>query len=148
MTNAVNIAKLGSGPAFYATASAATSLASSTYVKIGFDTVTFDTASCFSTVNNRFTPTVAGYYQVSAGVQYNGTSTTTGFVLLALYKNGSSAGTGSNLITAIQYAIPNTTALVYLNGTTDYIEIYAYHSQGSTQTISGQFFQAALVRGA
>lgn len=138
----------GNGPAFYATASAATSVASSTYVKIGFNTITFDTASCFDTTNNRFVPNVAGYYQVNAGIQYNGTSTTSGFALVSLAKNGSVYAGGQNLITAIQYAIPSTSGLVYLNGTTDYVEVFGYQSQGSTQTMSGQFFQAALIRSA
>ena len=132
-------------PLFHATASSATSLSTSTYVKIGFDTKTFDTANCFSTSNNRFTPNVPGYYQISAAVQYNGTSTTTGFVFFNIYKNGSGILVG-NLITAIQYAIPAASGLVYCNGTTDYIEIYAYQSQGSTQTITGMWFQGSLIR--
>jgi len=134
------------GPAFYTSASAATSVASSAYVKIGFNTVTFDTASCFDTTNNRFVPNVAGYYQINAGIQYNGPSTTSGFALISLGKNGSVYTGGQNLITAIQYAIPSTSGLIYLNGTTDYVEIYGYQSQGSTQTMSGQFFQGFLAR--
>lgn len=147
MTNAVNVAALGSGPALYASASTTTSLPSSTYVKILFDTKQFDTANCFNTSTYRYTPNVAGYYQVTAALQYNGTSTTTGFVFLSVYKNGNSYITG-NLITALQFAIPITTTLVYCNGTTDYLEIYGYQSQGSTQTVTGQYFQAVLVRGA
>ena len=135
-------------PAFYTSASAATSVASSTYVKIGFNTITFDTANYFDTTNYRFTPLVAGYYQINAGIQYNGPSSTTAFALISLAKNGNVYTGGQNLITAIQYAIPSTSGLIYLNGSTDYVEIFGYQSQGSTQTMSGQFFQGCLLRGA
>ena len=137
----------GNQPLFYAGSSAATSVSSSTYVKMNFALEYYDTNNCYDPSTSTFTPNVAGYYQVNAAMQYNGPSTTTGFVFPALTKNGSIFLTGA-LITAIQYAIPVFSGLVYCNGTTDYLELYAYQSQGSTQTISGQWFQAVLVRAA
>lgn len=138
----------GNGPAFSASASAGQSLTSSVLTKISFNTEQFDTNSNYdSATNYRFTPTVAGYYQISAAVQYSGTSTTTGFVQTQLYKNGT-AYSGGILITAIQYAIPAYSVLVSMNGSSDYVEIYAQQSQGTTQTVTGQFFTGFMVRSA
>ena len=138
----------GNMPAFYATASANQTIASSTLTKIQFNTKQFDTNTNFdATTNYRFTPTVAGYYQISAGIQYAGTSSVTAFTQCQFYKNGSSLSQGA-LITAIQYAIPITSMLVYFNGSTDYIEVYAQQSQGISQIVSGQFFTGAMVRAA
>ena len=135
-------------PAFYVSASGGQSLVSSTLTKISFNTKTFDTNTNFDAATNyRFTPTVAGYYQISAAVQYGGTSTTSGFVQTQIYKNGS-AYSGGILITAIQYSIPAYSVLMYLNGSSDYVEVYAQQSQGTTQTVTGQFFTGAMVRSA
>jgi hypothetical protein len=59
----------GTGPAFsvYSTANQVT--ATVTYTKIQLNTENFDTNNNFdSTTNYRFTPTVAGYYQISGAV--------------------------------------------------------------------------------
>jgi hypothetical protein len=39
--------------------------------KITFTSEDFDTASCYDTTTSRFTPTVAGYYQINARVRPN-----------------------------------------------------------------------------
>lgn len=135
----------GTGPSFYVTPSASQTIASSTYVKVQFNTESFDTNNNYDTANYRFTPTVAGYYQINASVQYGGSSTTSGFIHVTIYKNGSAVG-GGNLITALQYAIPAYSTLVYMNGSTDYLEVYTQHSQGSNQSVTGSSFSGFLVR--
>lgn len=146
--NSVATGVAGTGPAFSAYHSVNQSIGSSTWTKITFNTEEFDTANCFdSTTNNRFTPTVAGYYQVNAQVQPNDAYTG---VAVAIYKNGSvfkygnfylSASTGGSVVSS----------LIYLNGTTDYIECYAAFT-GSAQLVAGgpafSYFQAFLARSA
>lgn len=138
----------GTGPAFSAYQSTGTSTPTATFTKLAFQTEEFDTASCFdSTTNYRFTPNVAGYYQINGCVQA-GLSTQ----LITIYKNGSeyrrgnqSGAGGYNVQTLVS-------ALVYLNGTTDYIELYWYQASGTTQTSTavsnGTYFQGFLVRAA
>jgi len=60
----------GNMPAFLVYPSASsTNLTSSTWTKIVFNTEVFDTNNNFdSTTNYRFTPTVAGYYQINLQV--------------------------------------------------------------------------------
>jgi len=142
---ATNVA--GTGPAFSAYQNSATTLATSTYTKIAFQVKEFDTANAYdNTTNYRFQPTVAGYYQVNAGMQISsGTSNET---LLTLYKNGSSYKYGTDLIGTTIYGI-TISALVYLNGSTDYIEIFGYNGAVSRSTVpfsQGTYFQAAMIR--
>ena len=119
-------------PAFSAYKSSNQTVSSNTWTKITFDTEEFDTNSNFA--SSRFTPTVAGYYQINAAIYfaYNGSGYTT--VETRLYKNGSSFKNGTQ-----SYADPykanawcfTTAVLVYLNGSTDYVEMYA-NTSGTT----------------
>ena len=137
------------GPAFSAYQSVQQTISAATATKLQLQSEEFDTANCFDNVTNyRFTPNVAGYYQVSGGE-------TIGTVacghLLAIYKNGIAfkrifASTGGAL-TDSAYG----SCLIYLNGSTDYIELYVQYL-GSTNTISASptntYFQASMVRSA
>lgn len=135
----------GTGPAFSAYQSTAQPFTINTPVKIQFQTKEFDTSTSFdNTTNYRFTPTVAGYYQISSGFTYTTGSQANN---LSIYKNGSqNKALASN--SSAQGAFGS--ALVYLNGSTDYIEIFA--TIGSTQSsltgASYTYFQAFLARSA
>jgi len=128
------------------------SISNATYTKVQINTEEWDTASCFdSTTNYRFTPTVAGYYQVSGSVNYDPAAS--GKFFCIIYKTGVAfkGGTGVPFI-ATQYLSAAVSALVYLNGSTDYVELYTYQSSGGALTLYDSqtftFFQAALVRSA
>jgi len=137
----------GNGPTFRATASTTTTLSANTWTRVNYATETWDTNNNFA--SNRFTPTVAGYYQINATFG-EGLSTSTMNFYIAVYKNGSE-------FTKMQYVTANSwytnipiSCLVYCNGSTDYIEIYAFTSSGYTNTASGatNWFDGALVRAA
>lgn len=121
----------GTGPAFSAYInSAAQSLSLATWTKITFNTEEFDTASCFDTTNYRFTPNVAGYYQVNACLFFDWSGSQFTDAAGAIYKNGS-AVKRINQYGYGGYGMGNVSALIYMNGTTDYLEIYGYISGGS-----------------
>jgi hypothetical protein len=134
----------GTGTAFSAYQSSGQSLTANTITKIQLQTEEFDTDNCFDNVTNyRFTPNVAGYYQVNGA--FSGPDRT--YYVIYIYKNGvavrnSNAGNGTTSVGG------SVSALVFLNGTTDYIELYALC--GNTITSSaGQaniYFQASLAR--
>jgi hypothetical protein len=139
----------GNGPAFSAYAGTTTTLTANTDVKVAFNTELFDTANCFS--SSRFTPNVAGYYIANVCLQVNYWS---GIIFSAIvYKNGSAYQNG-------QTAYPQSTGgvrasistLVYLNGTTDYIEGYGYqYATSSNNDVAASInstFSACLVRSA
>lgn len=139
----------GNGPAFSAYQNSATSLTSLTATKLQFQAEEYDTANCFdSSTNYRFTPNVAGYYLVNGAFRIGTAST--GLVLW-LYKNGSAYKELSYLpATAGSTAVAGG-AQVYLNGTTDYIELYAQQNAATQNSVTGSattYFQAALVRSA
>ena len=135
------------GPAFSAYKSATQSLSAATNTKIVFQAEEFDTNSCFDTSTSRFTPTVSGYYQVTSCVS----PLAGAYSNVAIYKNGSLAKEGVQTSGGGDYLYKATVnALVYCNGSTDYLEIYAYGGSANTLTASstGNFFQAAMVRAA
>jgi len=132
---ATNVA--GNGPAFSAYSSANTSISSGVFTKVPFAIEEFDTNSNYDTSTYRFTPTVAGYYQINSGVYVYTTGATTSIRSILLYKNGGSYKRGSNFVTTP----PNEILLIlscvaYCNGTTDYLEVYTYDN-GTTPTIYG-----------
>lgn len=134
-------------PAFRAYRSGNQTISANVTTKVAFNAETFDTNSNYDpTTNFRFTPTVAGYYQINSTVAF-----TTGSGQLALYKNGSNYQTGLEVTynASLGGHIP-INDLVYLNGSTDYVEIYVYLTSGTTIS-SGETntsFSASMVRSA
>jgi hypothetical protein len=129
-------------PAFRAYSSAVTSIAP-TATKVDLQTEDFDTANAFS--SSRFTPQVAGYYQFYAAVQF----ATGNFVCRAvLYKNGAAAAFGGAVVGAATSV--TVSSLFYLNGTTDYVELFALSgtAQNTAQGSAITYMSGALVRAA
>ena len=142
-------------PAFSAYPSATGSIANITPTKVACNTEDFDTNSNFdSTTNYRFTPTVAGYYHISGSVGVYGFSAGSGQVVSYLYKNGSNYAQGARIpITGTSYEPQCPISIVmYLNGSTDYVELWAYQSSGGSATIDNgrlyTYFTGAMVRSA
>ena len=135
-----------SGPAFSA-GGGNISTSANTKTKIPYTSTTFQANTTFDTTNYRFLPNIAGYYQINGSVQYQGTSSTSNYAQVLLYKNGTQYAQGA-LIPALQYVIPTYSDVVYLNGSTDYVEIWAQQSYGASQTIAGIVFSGCFLRGA
>ena len=115
-----------SGPAFSAYLANTQTVTASTTTKVNFDTELFDTNNNFA--SSRFTPTMAGYYQVNAAIQFLGTTNSS----ISIYKTGSNYQQG--VYTGINGGNPVLTisSLVYCNGSTDYIEIYGNNASGTS----------------
>jgi len=140
----------GNGPAFSVYLASSQNFPSGTFTKIQFNAKEFDTNNNFDiTTNYRFTPTVAGYYQIN--LNFGISSYQTGERTMGIYKNGSLYKQFSD-ITATSIYVISGSCLVYLNGSTDYIEGWGYQNSGSTgasytgNTITTM--QGALVRSA
>ena len=115
--------------------SANQSVSSNVWTKISVDTITVDTQGAFDSVNNRFVAKQAGVYIVN-GLVYANTSTP-GIQGVRIYKNG---------VFVTGYVMSNVdngelaiSTCVYLNGTTDYVELWGYTSNG-TQFYGGSTF--------
>jgi hypothetical protein len=101
-------------------------LSSATWTKVTFDTELFDTNGNFA--SSRFTPTVAGQYYFCADLHhYNSASGATTIRNTALYKNGSAhTQTLRTENNSAGYTIKvEVSAIIEMNGTTDYVEVYA-----------------------
>jgi hypothetical protein len=149
---AANVA--GTGPAFSVYLSANQTVASGVITKVALNTEEFDTANAFdSTTNYRFQPAVAGYYMLTAHIGASASTAGTVFVPY-IYKNGSAYKVGQSYIPPSGSSSMNgsITALVYLNGTTDYVELWGNNTGSGTNTFSGgastTWFQGAMVRAA
>jgi len=140
------------GPAFSAYLSSNQSIGSGSLAKMQCNTEEFDTNNNYdNSTNYRFTPTVAGYYQVSGGAELRYTSGSLSS-FICIYKNGSAFKFGSNTMNTNVYQQVTVSALIYLNGSTDYVEMYAQQNSGGSANIGGNqntsYFQAAMVRAA
>ena len=133
----------GSLPTFSAYDTTTQSINANVYTKITFTSENWDSDSAFA--SSRFTPQTAGYYSVSAMIGANfGTAEDTYW---QVYKNGASWQMGSLLkTTGNNYASGH--ILVYLNGSTDYIEIYGSSSNNATigGTAATRYFAAIGIR--
>ena len=139
----------GNMPAFSAYGTAFQSVASSTFVKMAFNTKDFDTNSNYDTSTYRFTPTVGGYYQINATISAG--TAVTGAVQIAIYKNGSIYSYGTNIPNANLGPNAVVSNVVFCNGSTDYIEIYGYQTSGGSINLgsggSTYKFSGCLLRG-
>jgi len=115
---ALAVGVAGNGPAFSAYNSGNQTVTASVDTKVTLDTESFDTNNNFA--SSRFTPTVAGYYQFNGGVYCTSVSR----VLAMLYKNGVIFCFGTDYVTSTGEQRSRVSTMVYLNGTTDYVELY------------------------
>jgi hypothetical protein len=137
----------GNGPAFSAYASGTTSVSNATWTKVNYATEDFDTNNNFA--SSRFTPTVAGYYQITCSSNLATSNNT----LVSIYKNGASNaamnGTGTLALIDSGGIISK---LIYFNGSSDYVEVYVYQNTGgpinSQANQLSSWFTGSLVRAA
>ena len=128
-------------PAFKAFRSAADgdgqqAISDNTLTKIQFDEVAYDIGGYFDTSNNRYLPLIAGYYHIVLSAQL-GNLVDTDDVIVRLVKNGNTDTEDGGLESQVRLHIQGvtnedlfattlpTTTVVYMNGTTDYLEGYA-----------------------
>jgi len=123
-----------SGPTFRAyRATSVQSLTINTATKIAFNAEDWDTDSCFdSTTNYRFTANKAGYYEFNTNISFD-TAGTVGRNRLWFYKNGAEFTRLVDGPTPQAYGIMSGSALIYLNGTTDYVEVYMQLGAATTR---------------
>lgn len=127
-----------------------TGIATGTYTKIALSTLDFNVGNAFDVTTNRFSPSVAGYYDVSAQVVVeipNGT-----YVGIAIRKNGGAYvanATASVAVPALLHAFAQINDIVYLNGTTDYLDVLGAQFTGSSRSFNGRsdftYFSASRI---
>jgi hypothetical protein len=122
-----------------------------TFTKVQLNTEEFDTNNCFdSSTNYRFTPTVAGYYQINGAINAESSTGLITRCIASIYKNGAEFKRGSDINASAAF-ISVVNSLIYFNGTTDYVELYAFISATSA-VVAGSaaltYFNGSMVRAA
>ena len=147
----------GTGPAFRVSLASNQTVSSTVSTKVTLTTEAFDTANAFnntgSTVGTApaysFNPQIAGYYQINATVGAESTSSLS-YNYIQIRKNG-----GNDTISIYApYISTNSYAsiccLMFLNGTTDYVELYSELAGTGTLRVLGgvTHLSGSLVRAA
>ena len=98
----------------------------------------------YNTANGRFTPQVAGYYQFNAALRV--ASGTNAEKVIILAKNDTELHSGVSSAGSNVY-VSTVSAVIYLNGTTDYVDVRVYSDLAltSTTTSTTSYFQGFLI---
>jgi hypothetical protein len=131
----------GTGPAFSAYLTGAQFVTTNVSTKVTLNTKEFDTASCFNNTGSTvggipayaFMPNVAGYYQFSAQLGGNATGVQTQ-VEARILKNGVIVSDANIYLStgALNNCYVTASKLLYLNGSTDYVEFYGLVQAANT----------------
>jgi hypothetical protein len=114
----------------------------------------FDPQNWWNASTYQLTPTIAGYYNIFVGVWLDNPGVTNNQANIQVRKNGNSFVIVQNPLNNVTGQAFEASKIVYLNGTTDYIEFTIF--QGSTGSInilqgtangSGTWFSASLIVG-
>jgi hypothetical protein len=129
------------GPVWSVYTNTATATSTSVYVKIQYNLTEFDTDSSLDAANSRIKPTKAGYYKITLTVALSQTGNGGLTNYFALYKNGAAIRRTDALV---NYGAGYTdtmqiNTIVYMNGTTDYLEGWftSNNSTSATTVITG-----------
>lgn len=119
-----------------ATQSAATAIANATATILTYDAEAFDTLSEFSNGTGVFTAKNAGYYRIVGGAKSASVAWDVGERWeVRIYKNGTEYAAGN--YDRADAAVTNqrssyVSALVFMNGTTDTVDLRIIHNQGAS----------------
>ena len=130
-------------PSFRAVRTSNQAIADATTTKVQLDVETFDTNSNFdSATNYRFTPTVAGKYQINAAIRmaFDVGDITTQWII-TIFKNGAlhSKVEQHNPIASVENSL-TISDLISFNGTTDYVELYVHQASGGSRNLVGNSY--------
>jgi hypothetical protein len=139
----------GNGPAFVASRIGPQSLAATAVsYELVVSTEEYDTNSNYDPATGRFTPTIAGFYQVNGSCFVNATTVTGGGIQIR--KNGVTTLSEDYFYNTAQSGAPrfSVSTLVYLNGSTDYVSLFAASVGTSAWVAALMYFSGFLARAA
>ena len=141
-------------PSFSATHSNTALASSNTWTLVPFSTEVMDNGGCYNPASGqyKFTPAVAGYYQVSSVVNWYASNGNVTNVSVALYKNGSEyisfRSTGYTSNQSAYYVGSSTySGILYLSAS-DYLQVYwasAYSSTAPSTNGLGAFSATKVI---
>ena len=112
----------------------------------------YDTNGWWDPTTRKFTPTIAGYYNLSLGAWLADPGTTTGQTNIQILVNSSSIALSQSPLNNGQGQGLFISKIAYLNGSTDYAHFTIYQSSGGSKNVqqgtasgSGTWFNAILL---
>jgi hypothetical protein len=147
VTGILPVANGGTGvssiPKFRVKQSSDQSIANASGITVQFNDKTasgaFDIGGYFNTTNYRYVPLVAGYYFFASTVTIK--SATPDYVIIFIRKNGATIyrnlGMESNAANA--HVPAHVSGIIYMNGSTDYIDVQVQHNVGSNANTNSNF---------
>ena len=135
--------KIETNPSFRAFLSANMATAHGAFTKVTFDVVTHDIGGNFDVSNNRYQPTIPGYYRFFMK-QYVGSAVDVYAILSLIYKNGLGYQSGGIYARMQQNGLSNddmyastvdVSEVFYMDGD-DYVEGYVYQASEDGQACS------------
>ena len=123
--------------------------------KVQWQTVELDSLSAWDSSNNRYTPTVAGYYLCGGALRVSLSNVVERYRCW-ISKNGGSSNDNNSIHVGLQHtsdtiensSVPLPTGLLEMNGSSDYIEVYFNSDEDATlhdSTFAKSYFFAQLV---
>jgi hypothetical protein len=125
-----------SGNVFSTGQTTAQSIPNSALTKINLGVIIFDPLSQLVNTNSRFQPKTAGFYQVNGSVRF-GSSNLVGDREAQVLKNGLAVIQGVATAPRADGGQTSVTVsgVVYMNGTTDYLELFCYQNSGGALSL-------------
>ena len=126
-------------PYFFAYLGSDTSLSNNTVTKAPINTEVIDSDGCYdNSTNYRFTPTTSGKYFVYGSARLNSNGGRTYAARTQITKNGSNVvGSQWNWHDSTSYtALPTVSAIVDMNGSSDYLELQVFMEWHTSQTLT------------
>ena len=108
-------------------------LTNGNWTKVNFDGENYHAKTSFDTTNHRFTPVLAGYYQVDASVSLSSLVSFKAYGLAIYVTGGLKSQSFSHAASTDEFSV-DIHDRVYLNGVSDYIEIYV-KSKSNSNTV-------------
>lgn len=135
------------GPVFFVGRSTDQAISNAIDTVVLFNSITFDITTAYASASGRFQPAVAGYYQINANLLLSGSGISAGSG--TILKNGGGfarMGTLFVTFTGLPFALSGS-CVVYLNGSTDYVQISAYITAASSNAVlAASTFSGHLIR--
>jgi hypothetical protein len=136
-------------PSYSVYLSSSQSINDITFTKVQLNTENFDTNSNYDNATNyRFTPTVAGKYIITVKARFATMSASGKRGFLYIYKNGSSyAATSGITFSTAHNLYLHISEVIDFNGSTDYVEMYVWHDNGSAINVEATNAQTTVMSG-
>ena len=120
-------------PAFHAYSNSTTTTSNNTATILKMDTEVYDTDGNYDPIAYRFTPTTSGKFFVYMSASYGNTNDFD-HLRIIIRKNGSDIAVAS--IRQEGYTVLNCATVTDMNGSSDYLEAFAFQASGGTENFS------------